>query len=133
MGNRAKHLDRGTPITVCDGVTTLPFIPVESGDATVWAGDTSVMPVFDLEIHANGTVALTDIELFGLVTVDAVAKWMSYGFLGIASDGAIALTVNKGYSTRINHRPRTEAYAIAGTHPGTIEVTCTLHAVQDIS
>lgn len=133
MSSRPKLPDAPTrAVTVCDAATTPPFLPVESGDVTGWVGNMSVLPAFDLHVWANGTVSLTGIELYGLVTVDAVAKWMLIGFLGVANDGAINLTVNKGYATRIEHDPRIEAYAIAGVHPGIVEVTCTLHGVQEI-
>ena len=58
-------------------------------------------------------------------------KWLSYGLIGPAADGAVSLNATKGYSTRINHRPRTIAYALEATHPGTIEVTASAYPVND--
>jgi len=42
-------------------------------------------------------------------------RWLSHGLLGHDGDGAVALTVNKGYTARLGHRPRALAYALVGT------------------
>lgn len=41
--------------------------------------------------------------------------WHSHGLLGLAEDGAIALTAQLGYSKRFEHRARAIAYALSAT------------------
>ena len=57
-------------------------------------------------------------------------RWLSYGLLGIAADGAIGLTVLKGYSTRISHRPRTILYGVDATLSAVEATTITLLPIR---
>ena len=41
--------------------------------------------------------------------------WFSYGLLGPAFDGVLALTAQMAFTVRALHRPRTLAYALSGT------------------
>lgn len=58
-------------------------------------------------------------------------KWLSYGFLGPANDGALTLLEKKGYVTRVNHRPRTKYYAVSATLSVAVATTITVHPVLD--
>lgn len=60
-------------------------------------------------------------------------KWFEYGNLGKASDGAVSLLTKKGYTNRVNHRPRTKYYAVTATLSSAVAVSVSLHAVQDIN
>jgi hypothetical protein len=50
-------------------------------------------------------------------------RWLSHGLLGKDADGAVTLSEQRGYATRIAHRPRALAYAIAGTISANISAT----------
>lgn len=56
-------------------------------------------------------------------------KWLSYGLLGPAADGAITLSATKGYSNRVSHRGRTVAYAIEATLDTPIAMKACLYPV----
>lgn len=58
-------------------------------------------------------------------------RWMSYGLLGPANDGAIALTAIDGYTTRIEHRPRTVLYAVEATLSSGVATTIDLYPVHE--
>lgn len=92
-----------------------------------------------LEGAIEGTnVAFTDAgtgthTILGSGTAGAAfaIRWLNYGFLGPANDGAITLAEFEGYTTRVNHRPRTVLYAVGATLSDTIATTITVHPVQE--
>lgn len=86
---------------------------------------------------ANGTiVAFSDVGVGTHTILGAsaqTARWFDYGNLGIANDGAISLLTKLGYTTRVNHRPRTEFYAVQATLASAVALIITLHPVQDLT
>ena len=98
-----------------------------------------------LEDALEGTVvAFTDAgsgthSILGSVTGDFLTgsnnsyapRWMSYGLLGPAADGAIALTAVDGYTTRVEHRPRTVCYAVEATLSSAVATTIVVYPVQE--
>ena len=87
-----------------------------------------------LEYAIEGTqVALTDDGSGTMTFVGATAdeiRYQSYGDLGKAADGVVALSAVIGYVTRINHRPRTVAYAISATVSAS-NISSTITPVRD--
>lgn len=57
---------------------------------------------------------------------------MSYGLLGQAADGAISLTATEGYTTSVEHRPRTVLYGVQATLSGAVATTVSLYPVDDV-
>lgn len=83
-----------------------------------------------LENAIEGTVVALADDGSGVMTfVGATAneiRYHAYGDLGKAADGAIALSAVIGYTTRIDHRPRTVAYAVSATiSAGNVSATVT--------
>ncbi len=75
----------------------------------------------DLTADSTGTTKITD-------TADTErVYWQTHdGLLGLAGNGAIALTTTKGYSKRIPHSPRVVAYALVATiDTGTVSAQMT--------
>ena len=120
--------DPNAGIVILSAETSAPFPPTDSGSVTVWTTGIRAVGIFDLELFAASPVDLTDAKLYGLVG----AVWYDYGFLGAAADGAMSLDDDLGYTTRINHRSRTEQYAIVATFSSAVAVTATVHIVQGI-
>lgn len=67
--------------------------------------------------NGTGQVVLADSDT--ATTSDAAGTqrlhWHTHGLLGIAGDGAIALTAQKAYVERRPHRPRAKFYALIAT------------------
>ncbi len=82
----------------------------------------------DITDAGSGTLALTD----GAAGDQSYrANLLSYGLLGIANDGAVDVSEYEGYTTRVNHRPRVEAYYITATHPGAVAVRASVHPILE--
>lgn len=63
----------------------------------------------DITTNGTGTQTLGD-------TADTMRlHWHSEGLLGVAGDGAVALTAQKAYRTRRDHRPRALFYSLVAT------------------
>lgn len=78
----------------------------------------------DLSTDGTGTTTISDSSATQRI------YWDTHdGLLGLAGDGAIALTANVGYSKRIPHSPRVYAYALVATiDTGT--VSAALYPIQ---
>lgn len=57
----------------------------------------------------------TGVHTYSDVATTSRVYWHTHGLLGLASDGAVALTAQKAYVQRCRHRPRTVAYAVSAT------------------
>jgi hypothetical protein len=68
-----------------------------------------------VNLTGDGTGTHTYATYTSGTTVFQRARWLNYGLLGELGDGAVALTEQGGYITRINHSPRVVAYALTGT------------------
>lgn len=128
MPNQNTKPDSNNGITILSAETSAPFPPTDSGDVSEWSTVIRSVGIFDLEVFAAGAVSLTDARLYGKVG----SVWYSYGLLGEANDGDITLSATLGYTTRINHRPRTSEYAIVATFGSAVAVTAVVHIVQGI-
>jgi hypothetical protein len=58
-------------------------------------------------------------------------RHLNYGFLGPANDGAISLAAQEGYTTRVNHRPRTVLYSVSATLSSAVAVTIKVFPIQE--
>ena len=93
----------GTPVALADdGSGTITFVGSESGDFL--AGSNNSYEI----------------------------KWLSYGFLGPAADGAISITsALEGYADRVFHRPRTVLYGVVGTLSVATALSMSMYPVRD--
>lgn len=70
----------------------------------------------DLTSTGSGTNTIVDVQGSADPANDSQrVHWHSYGLLGFAGDGVIALTSQKAYRERVQHTPRTVAYAVTAT------------------
>jgi hypothetical protein len=105
-------------------LTTTDTLPTGLALATdyyvIYVGVNTIQLATSLENALAGTaVAFTDGGV-GTHTVTGEADcqrihWHAYKLLGLAEDGAVPLTLDKGYRARYPHSPRTIAYSAAGT------------------
>lgn len=86
---------------------------------------------------ANTTIALSTDGTGTHTLVDVPGstkrvKWHSYGLLGHAEDGAVSLTTNRGYRTRVRHSPRTIAYGAVATLSSAVAVTSAVIPIVEV-
>lgn len=67
----------------------------------------------DLTSDGTGTQTIADVTSGAGATMRV--HWFSYGSLGPLGDGAVALDAQKGFASRVAHRPKTIAYAFTAS------------------
>lgn len=101
-----------------------------------WLGvdgdDLTLYPTFADWMSSSNKIDITDAGLATVTIVDTAdtqrVHWLGYGLLGYAGDGAVEVDEQRGYTARLQHRPRTIAYALVGSSSG--EITATLYLVR---
>ena len=83
---------------------------------------------------AGTAVAFSDVGVGTHTLTGASAsrvRYIDFGFLGGASDGAISLTADIGYGARVAHKSNVIGYAVGATLSTTVATTVTATRVQD--
>jgi len=129
-------LTTGTgPVQIASTLTVPPGLE-EDTDYWLIATDANTLKFAEtLEDAVEGTaIALTGDGTGDITIVGADAKslrYLSYGLIGQAGDGAIALTEAKGWTETLKHRPRTRLIGVSATLSAAEAVTVVAYPRRD--
>ncbi len=128
-GDGPIRLSQATLPAELDASTDYYAIRVDDDNFQVATSPHNAVEGTQVAFTDDGTGTLTFVGA-GSGGLSNALRWLSYGLLGQAADGAISLTATLGYSIRVEHRPRTILYGISATLSAAVATTISVLPVR---